>query len=128
MGTTYWPTFASPFQTLCGTIALTGANLELDGNVAEGVLTFAADGRQTLQGTLAVDHLDLTPYLSTLRLLTAADREWSRTRLDLDGLSTVDLDLRLSAGKVTIGANKTNMMRSFSEICTSLFAWSSSVM
>jgi AsmA protein len=92
-----------------GTIALSQVNLELDGNVAEGVLTFAADGRQTLQGTLAVDHLDLTPYLSTLRLLTAADREWSRTRLDLDGLSTVDLDLRLSAGKVTIGA--TNLGR-----------------
>jgi AsmA protein len=87
-----------------GTIALSQVNLELDGNIAEGVLTFAADGRQTLQGTLAVDHLDLTPYLSTVRLLTAAEREWSRSRLDLDGLSTADLDLRLSAGKVTIGA------------------------
>ena len=85
-----------------GTIALSQVNLELDGNVAEGVLTFAADGRQTLQGTLAVDHLDLTPYLSTVQLL-AAEREWSRSRLDLDGLATADLDLRLSAGKVTIG-------------------------
>jgi AsmA protein len=86
-----------------GTLALSQVNLELDGNVAEGVLTFAADGRQTLQGTLAVDHLDLTPYLSTVRLLTTAEREWSRARLDLDGLATADLDLRLSAGKVTIG-------------------------
>jgi AsmA protein len=92
-----------------GTIALSQVNLELDGNVAEGVLTFAADGRQTLQGTLAVDHLDLTPYLSTVRLLTAAEREWSRTRFDLDGLATADLDLRLSAGKVTIGT--TNLGR-----------------
>ncbi len=87
-----------------GTIALSQVNLELDGNVAEGVLTFAADGRQTLQGTLAVDELDLTPYLSTVRLLTAAEREWSRTRFDLDGLATADLDLRLSAGKVVVGA------------------------
>jgi AsmA protein len=86
-----------------GTLALSQVNLELDGNVAEGVLTFAADGRQTLQGTLAVDELDLTPYLSTIRLLTAAEREWSRTRFDLDGLATADLDLRLSAGKVVIG-------------------------
>jgi AsmA protein len=86
-----------------GTLALSQVNLELDGNVAEGVLTFAADGRQILQGTLAVDHLDLTPYLSTVRLLTTAEREWSRARLDLDGLATADLDLRLSAGKVTIG-------------------------
>lgn len=87
-----------------GTIALSQVNLELDGNVAEGVLTFAADGRQILQGTLAVDHLDLTPYVSTVRLLTAAEREWSRARLDLDGLATADLDLRMSAGKVTIGS------------------------
>ncbi|MGD9923511.1 MAG: AsmA family protein [Pseudorhodoplanes sp.] len=88
-----------------GTIALSQVNLELDGNVAEGVLTFAADGRQTLQGTLAVDHLDLTPYLSTVRLLTAAERDWNRARLDLEGLATADLDLRLSAGKVTIGSS-----------------------
>jgi AsmA protein len=87
-----------------GTIALSQVNLELDGNVAEGVLTFAADGRQTLQGTLAVDHLDLTPYVSTVRLLAATEREWNRARLDLDGLKTADLDLRLSAGKVTIGS------------------------
>ena len=36
-----------------GTIALSTVNVELDGNVAEGVLAFATDGRQTLQGTLA---------------------------------------------------------------------------
>jgi AsmA protein len=84
---------------------LSQVNLELDGNIAEGVLTFAADGRQTLQGTLAVDHLDLTPYVSTVRLLAATEREWSRSRIDLDGLATADLDLRLSAGKVTIGAS-----------------------
>ncbi len=90
-------------NVLGGTIALSQVNLELDGNTAEGVLTFAADGRQTLQGTLAADTLDLTPYLSTVRLLAAPDREWSRTPIDLDGLTTADLDLRLSAGKITIG-------------------------
>ena len=36
-----------------GTIALSSVNVELDGNSAEGALTFATDGRQTLQGTLA---------------------------------------------------------------------------
>ena len=60
-----------------GTIALTGVNVELDGNTAEGVLTFAADGRKTLQGTLAADTLDLSPYVSTVKLLTANQREWS---------------------------------------------------
>ncbi|MET0278255.1 MAG: AsmA-like C-terminal region-containing protein, partial [Pseudorhodoplanes sp.] len=63
-----------------------------------------ADGRQTLQGTLAADALNLTPYLSTIRLLSAPDREWSRAPLDLAGLLTADVDLRLSAGKVTIGS------------------------
>lgn len=98
--------FALKAQTnvLGGTIALSSVNLELDGNTAEGVLTFAADGRQTLQGTLAADSLNLTPYLSTIRLLNTPDREWNRTPLDLDGLLTVDLDLRMSAGKVTIGS------------------------
>jgi AsmA protein len=89
-----------------GTIALTGANLEIDGNPAEGVLTFATDGRQTLQGTLAADSIDLTPYLSTIRLLTDSEREWSRLPISLDGLSSFELDLRLSAAKIAIGTAK----------------------
>ena len=60
-----------------GTIGLSNVNVELDGNTAEGVLTFATDGRQTVQGTLAADKLDLTPYVSTVRLLTANQREWN---------------------------------------------------
>jgi AsmA protein len=89
-----------------GTIALTGVNLELDGNVAEGVLTFATDGRQTLQGTLASDSIDLTPYLSTIRLMADREREWSRTPISLDGLSTIDLDLRISAAKVSVAGTR----------------------
>ena len=34
-------------------IALTNVNVELDGNVAEGVMTYSNNGRQTLQATLA---------------------------------------------------------------------------
>lgn len=89
-----------------GTIALTSVNLELDGNVAEGVLTFATDGRQTLQGTLASDSIDLTPYLSTIRLMADREREWSRAPIVLEGLSTVDLDLRISAAKLTLAGTK----------------------
>lgn len=89
-----------------GTIALTGANLELDGNPAEGVLTFATDGRQTLQGTLAADSIDLTPYLSAIRLLTDSEREWNRMPISLDGLSGFELDLRLSAARIALGPAK----------------------
>ena len=89
-----------------GTIALSTVNVELDGNRAEGVLTFATDGRQTLQGTLAANELDLTPYVSTMRLLTSNQRDWNRMPLSLEGLSGIDLDLRLSAARVTVARAK----------------------
>jgi AsmA protein len=89
-----------------GTIGLSSVNVELDGNTAEGVLTFATDGRQTLQGTLAADTLDLSPYVSTVRLLTANQREWNNTSITLDGLAGVDLDLRLSAASVVMSNAK----------------------
>jgi AsmA protein len=83
-----------------GSIGLNNVNVELDGNTAEGVLTFATDGRQTVQGTLATDTLNLTPYISTIRLLTANQHEWNDAHIALDGLSGLDIDLRLSAAKV----------------------------
>ena len=89
-----------------GTIALSTVNVELDGNVAEGVLAFATDGRQTLQGTLAAGELDLTPYVATIRLLTSNERDWNRVPLVIDGLTGVDLDLRLSAAQITLGRAK----------------------
>ena len=89
-----------------GTIGLTNVNVELDGNTAEGVLTFASDGHETVQGTLAADTLDLTPYVSTARLLATNQREWNNARISLDGLSGMDLDLRLSAAKVVVADAK----------------------
>ncbi|MCX7322602.1 MAG: AsmA family protein, partial [Hyphomicrobiales bacterium] len=86
-------------------IALTNVNVELDGNTAEGVMTYSNSGRQTLQATLAAGALDFTPYISTLRLLASGQRDWSRQLFDLDALSSVDLDMRLSAAKLTIGSS-----------------------
>src|SRR6476659_2226215 len=87
-------------------IALTNVNVELDGNVAEGVMTYANNGRQTLQATLAADALDFTPYISTFRLLASGARDWNRQLFDLNALSTTDLDMRLSAAAVTVGSSK----------------------
>jgi AsmA protein len=87
-------------------IALTNVNVELDGNVAEGVMTYANNGRQTLQATLAADALDFTPYISTFRLLASGARDWNRQLFDLNSLSTTDLDMRLSAARVTVGSSK----------------------
>jgi AsmA protein len=98
--------FALKAQTnvVGGTIGLSGVNVELDGNAGEGVLTF--DGRQTLQGTLAAEGLDLTPYISAVRLLTAGERGWDSKPIALDGLDAVHLDLRLSAARVNIANAK----------------------
>jgi AsmA protein len=87
-------------------IALTNVNVELDDNVAEGVMTYANNGRQTLQATLAADALDFTPYISTFRLLAGGAHDWNRQLFDLESLSTTDLDMRLSAARVTVGASK----------------------
>jgi AsmA protein len=91
-------------NVVAGTIGLSGVNIELDGNSGEGVLTF--DGRQTLQGTLAAEGLNLTPYVSTLRLLTRGDRGWDSKPISLDGLEGIHVDLRLSAARVNIADAK----------------------
>jgi AsmA protein len=100
--------FAIKAQTnvVGSTIGLTSVNLELDGNSAEGVLTFATDGRRTLQGTLAADSLDLSPYISTVKLLTTNHREWSNGPITLDGLNGMDVDLRLSAASLVVADAK----------------------
>ncbi len=89
-----------------GSIALTNVNVELDGNVAEGVMTYSNNGRQTLQATLAADALDFTPYISTFRGLASGARDWNRQLFDLNALSATDLDMRLSAARVTVGPSK----------------------
>jgi AsmA protein len=85
-----------------GVVSLSGVNVELDGNMAEGVITLSTDHR-TVQGTLAADGLDLTPYVSGVHLLAANERNWDRLPIALDGLADFDLDLRLSAASVKIG-------------------------
>jgi AsmA protein len=87
-------------------IALTNVNVDLDGNAAEGVMTYGSDGRQTLQGTLAAEALDVTPYISTVRMMAGGSRDWNRQPFDLRGLSTSDLDLRLSAARMTVGKTR----------------------
>src|SRR3954468_13712644 len=87
-------------------IALTNVNVELDGNVAEGVMTYSNNGRQALQATLAAGALDFTPYIATIRLLTSGARDWNRQLFDLNPRTATDLDMRLSAAKVTVGSTK----------------------
>ena len=87
---------------VAGTVALSGVNIELDGNSADGVLAFATDGRPMVQGTLAADELDLNPYISTAHGLRASGHDWSRVPIVLGGLMDLDVDLRLSAGRINL--------------------------
>ena len=96
--------FALKAQTTLvgGTVVLSGVNIELDGNVAEGVLALATEPRVAVKGTLAADALDLTPYISAIEVLRSNERDWSRGHIAVDGLREFDLDMRLSAGRVTL--------------------------
>jgi AsmA protein len=85
-----------------GVVALSNVNVELDGNTAEGALTLSTDGHRTVQGTLAADSLDLTPYVSGIRLLAANKHAWDRMPIALDGFDDFNLDLRLSAASIKI--------------------------
>jgi AsmA protein len=100
--------FALKAQTnvISNTVAFSGVNVELDGNAAEGVLTLIADGRPLLQGTLAAEEIDVAPYVSTVELLAANERSWSRTPILLDGLTGFDMDLRLSAARIALTGTK----------------------
>ncbi|HEY7247861.1 MAG TPA: AsmA family protein [Xanthobacteraceae bacterium] len=89
-------------NVVTSTIGLSGAHVELDGNVGEGVLSF--DGHHTLQGTLAAEGLDLTPYVSTVRLLTGGEHGWDSKPIALTGFDRVEIDLRLSAARVVIAS------------------------
>jgi AsmA protein len=100
--------FALKAQTnsVGGTVSLSGVHIELDGNAAEGVLTYTNDGRRSVKGTLAAENINLTPYISAFEPMAANMKEWNRRPLGLEGLSATDVDLRLSAAGVTIGAVK----------------------
>lgn len=87
-------------------VSLTGLNVEVDGNSAEGVMTLAMGSRPLLQGTMAAEEIDITPYLSGVRLLGGHDRHWSRTPIALEGFSSLDFDLRLSASRVALGDSR----------------------
>ena len=85
-----------------GVTALSNVNVELDGNSAEGALSLSRDGHQLVQGTLAADALDLTPYVAGVQLRARNQRNWNQLPIALEGFDEFNLDLRLSAASVKI--------------------------
>jgi AsmA protein len=75
------------------------AQMELDGNAAEGALAIHFDGDQpSLQGTIAADKADATPYLAALGERLAA-RDHGEITIGGQGA----LDLRVSVGDLIAG-------------------------
>lgn len=78
---------------------LRNLKLKLDGNTADGALQMRMDrDKSALQGTLAFDLFDLSPYL------VAGDESFSGFIEDLNGWRRAwDADLRLSANRLRMG-------------------------
>jgi len=91
-------------------LSLSPITLDLDGNRTQGALTLSRDGSRTLvQGTLASESVDFSPYAEAFSIKEPDGRAWSEARLDVKALRSLDLDLRLSAGKILF--NRTELER-----------------
>jgi AsmA protein len=89
------------------TIAFKPATIELDGNRAEGAVSFVlAEPRMTVEGTLATERLDLSPYYEASRADIARDGSWLITPTSLDFADAIDADVQISAATVLIGATR----------------------
>lgn len=85
-------------------LALSNFALELDGNHIDGAISFKRDSEVLhVQGSLASTTTDLTKYEGIFPLSSATGRDWNTQPLDLDPLQKVELDLRLSSGKLLMG-------------------------
>lgn len=79
------------------------ARIELDGNAGVGGFNLRFDGgRATVQGSLASERLDLSPY-GQLALSGAQGGTWNSDAIDLRRTRALDVDLRLSAQQVRAG-------------------------
>ena len=89
------------------TLAFEDARVAIDGNEASGalVLQFGGD-RPLIDGSLAFNALDLTPYVEAARsqsfLFDRQTASWSAFDLSFPIIRHVDADLRISAPKVAI--------------------------
>lgn len=87
-------------------VAISDATMELDGNAAEGALSATiSDGLSSLQGTLAFETFDLTPYIEAIRArFAAAEAPWLSVPVTLALDSMGDLDLRVSTERLVAGS------------------------
>jgi AsmA protein len=94
-----------------GTIAVEKARVTVDGSEASGTVAFSYGGEHpTLDGTLAFNSLDLSPYFEALRSQSYVfDRHtwsWSAFDFSFPILNHFDADLRLSAAALGFDGNQ----------------------
>ena len=87
------------------TFSFADARIELDGNSAVGtVMIDVADQRPKIQGTLALERLDLSAYLETFQADINVGGSWLLAEIGMPLLDIADADIRLSAGEILLGA------------------------
>ena len=85
-------------------IAVTGLQLSFLGSDFDGALSFRDEnGARGLSGTLATDLWQVSPLLNWLRATTGPDGHWRSQALDLAFQPGLQLDLRVSAARLTTG-------------------------
>jgi AsmA protein len=85
-----------------GSFSVAGASLDVGGQAIDGSLSFThAGGRLAASATLAADTLDLTSLWGAPPDPVAADGEWNKQPFPPPPNGALDLDLRLSASRVT---------------------------
>jgi AsmA protein len=78
-------------------------HLQLDGNYYDGALALiVGEKRPTLSGTLAADFLSLRPFIADRAPTLAHDGQWSHDAFDLDWENFADVDLRVSAARLSL--------------------------
>jgi AsmA protein len=83
------------------------AQIELDGNRAEGSITVAlSEELPRIQATLASERLDLSAYIESFQARINADGPWQTAPVRMSLLDFADLDIRLSAGEILVGAGR----------------------
>ena len=90
------------------TISFDQADVELDGNTAQGALAATFGGvRPAVEGTLSTDKLDLSPYLEAIRADVTAAGPWPMAPARLPLAAALDADVRLSADEVIMAGATT---------------------
>jgi AsmA protein len=99
--------FKGQFTWARRNLAIEDAKITIDGNEANGALALNVAGERPLvDGTLAFNALDLTPYLEAARsqsfIFERLTSSWSEFDLAFPIIKNFDADLRISAPKIAV--------------------------